>query len=88
MEQESLWISSWAGAQGANVGSGSGPAAPFHPLCAPLQFAGDSSDLETSSLEDPAESPALAAADARGTTLVPRLRRSRAARGHMVVTGK
>nr|XP_009939107.1 PREDICTED: zinc finger protein DZIP1L [Opisthocomus hoazin] len=53
-----------------------------------LQFAGDSSDLETSSLEDPAESPALAAADARGTTLVPRLRRSRAARGHMVVTGK
>lgn len=37
-----------------------------HPLCAPLQFAGDSSDLEISSLEDQ-EPPALAAADAVGT---------------------
>ncbi|XP_009885680.1 PREDICTED: zinc finger protein DZIP1L [Charadrius vociferus] len=53
-----------------------------------LQFAGDSGDLDTSSLEDLDEPPALVAADARKTTLVPRALRSRAARGHMVVTGK
>ncbi|XP_064930319.1 cilium assembly protein DZIP1L isoform X2 [Columba livia] len=38
-----------------------------------LQFAGDSSDLDTSSPKDATESPALAADDALGTTWVPRL---------------
>ncbi|OPJ86825.1 zinc finger protein DZIP1L [Patagioenas fasciata monilis] len=38
-----------------------------------LQFAGDSSDLDTSLPEDAIESPALAADDALGTTWVPRL---------------
>ncbi|XP_074009890.1 cilium assembly protein DZIP1L [Numenius arquata] len=50
-----------------------------------LQFAGDSSDLETSSLEDLAEPPQLVAADARGTT---RALGNPAARGCVVVTGK
>ncbi|XP_072724584.1 cilium assembly protein DZIP1L [Ciconia boyciana] len=53
-----------------------------------LQFAGDISDLETSSLENLAKPPALVAADAQGATLVPRALGSQAARGHMVVTGK
>lgn len=52
---------------------GSGPAAALSPLCPPLQFAGDSSDLDTSSPKDATESPALAADDALGTTWVPRL---------------
>lgn len=66
------------------MGCGSDPAAPLHPLCAPFQFVGDSGDLETSSLED----LALVAADAQRTTSVPMALGSRAARGHMVVTGK
>ncbi|KAK4819791.1 hypothetical protein QYF61_011585 [Mycteria americana] len=52
------------------------------------RLAGDISDLETSSLENLAKPPALVAADAQGATLVPRALGSRAARGHMVVTGK
>ncbi|XP_009461096.1 PREDICTED: zinc finger protein DZIP1L [Nipponia nippon] len=48
-------------------------------------FAGNSSDLETLSLEDLAEPPALVAADAQGATLAPG---SWAARGYMMVTGK
>lgn len=41
------------------MGCGSSRAAPLHPLCAHLQSAGDSSDVETSSLEDLAEPPLM-----------------------------
>lgn len=70
----------------ASVGCGSVPAAPLHPLGAPLQFAGDSSDLQTSSLEDLAEPPAPVAADAPRDHHGPQ--GPGAARGRVVVTGK
>ncbi|KAM9279266.1 LOW QUALITY PROTEIN: cilium assembly protein DZIP1L [Morus bassanus] len=56
--------------------------------CGHRDFADDSSDLDTSSLEDLAEPPALVAADAQGATSVPRALGSWAARAHVVVTGK